>query len=128
MASLEYVELNVNCVGMQNLSFCPETVQTISIASRSCQAGFLACLDPGKSSRSANKIGMYSPQISKPASKVGTKTSMFSPRVMKPMSASASAKKQGGGSLLRLTLKKSSSLASEVRGRSVFNSHSVLFN
>ncbi|KAJ8437215.1 hypothetical protein Cgig2_012484 [Carnegiea gigantea] len=110
--------LMVTCM---NPSFCPETVQTISIASRSCQAGFLACLDPGKSSRSATEIGMSSPQVSKPASKVGTKTSMFSPRVIKPMSASASAKKQGGGSLLRMTLKKSSILASEVRGRKLFD-------
>ncbi|KAH9603495.1 hypothetical protein KSS87_010011 [Heliosperma pusillum] len=102
--------LMVTCI---NPSFCQETVQTISISSRSCTAGILTYLDPIKSSKSAAKTtGMFSPQvvksvsklsirtnltaspqIPKSASKPSTRTQLMSPKVLKPMSASASARK-----------------------------------
>ncbi|XP_021713636.1 kinesin-like protein KIN-10C isoform X2 [Chenopodium quinoa] len=110
--------LMISCM---NPSLCQETVQTISLASRSCMAGFLACLDPGKSSRIVNKTsGMSSPQVMKSASKFNTRSNMVSPRVVKPMSASVSGEKTAG-SKLHMSMKKDKDVSFEVKGRKLFD-------
>lgn len=99
-------------------------MQTISLASRSCMAGFLACLDPGKSSsRSGSKtIEKSSPQVLKSASKFNVRSSMMSLKVVKPMSASASGRKQAG-SQLGMSMKKAKVKTIEEKGRSVIILH-----
>ncbi|XP_010671853.2 kinesin-like protein KIN-10C isoform X1 [Beta vulgaris subsp. vulgaris] len=110
--------LMVTCL---NPSLCQETVQTASLASRSCMAGFLACLDPGKSSRSATKtVRMSSPQVLKSASKFNIRSSMMSPKLVKPMSASASGKKQAG-SQLHIPRRKTNDVPVEAKGRKLFD-------
>lgn len=110
--------LMVTCM---NPSLCQETVQTINLASRSCMAGFLACLDPGKSSKNVTKTisMMSSPQVPKSASKFNMRSSMMSPKVGKPMSASASGKKQCG-SQLHMSMRKTKDVSTEVKGRKLF--------
>lgn len=104
---------------MQVPSPCQETVQTISLASRSCMASFLACLDPAKSNKIASKsIGMSSPQVPKSASKFNTvKSSMMSPKVAKPMSASASGNKLAR-SQVNMSMKKAKDVPIEAKARS----------
>ncbi|CAO2821185.1 unnamed protein product [Amaranthus hypochondriacus] len=111
--------LMVTCM---NPFHCQETVQTISLASRSCMAGFLACLDPGKSSsRSGSKtIEKSSPQVLKSASKFNVRSSMMSPKVVKPMSASASGRKIAG-SQLGMSMKKAKVKTIEEKGRKLFD-------
>ncbi|KAL9240465.1 hypothetical protein vseg_014680 [Gypsophila vaccaria] len=82
--------LMVTCISP---SFCQETVQTISVASRSCIAGFLSNLDPSKSGRSGSKTSRVpSPKIMKSASKLSARSNLMSPKILKPMSASAARK------------------------------------
>ncbi|XP_021727504.1 kinesin-like protein KIN-10C [Chenopodium quinoa] len=110
--------LMISCM---NPSLCLETVQTISLASRSCMAGFLACLDPGKSSKIVTKTsGMSSPQVMKSASKFNTRSNMVSPKVKKPMSASVLGKKTAG-SKLHMSMKKDKDVSFEVKGRKLFD-------
>ncbi|KAK9724645.1 hypothetical protein RND81_05G089200 [Saponaria officinalis] len=107
--------LMVTCI---NPSFSQETVQTISVASRSCIAGFLSNLDPSKSGRSGGKktSRVSSPQIMKSASKLPTRTNLMSPKVMKPMSASATKKHTP-----HLSVQKASGgIAVQKKGRKLF--------
>ncbi|KAL2920696.1 Kinesin-like protein KIN-10C [Bienertia sinuspersici] len=112
--------LMITCM---NPSHCQETIQTINLASRSCMAGFLASLDPGKSSRSATKtLGMSSPQVMKSASKFNMKPSMMSPKVVKPASASAGKIQPGSKSHSHshMSMKKAKNVPIEAKGRVLF--------
>ncbi|XP_074281713.1 kinesin-like protein KIN-10C isoform X2 [Silene latifolia] len=92
--------LMVTCI---NPSFCQETVQTISISSRSCTAYVDPIIKSGKSAKKAT--GMFSPQVMKSTSNLMASpqiskstskpsTHLMSPKVLKATSASSSARKQ----------------------------------
>ncbi|KAH9625651.1 hypothetical protein KSS87_021677 [Heliosperma pusillum] len=109
--------LMITCM---NPVFCQETVQTISVASRSCIAGFLAYLNP-KSGRSTNKtIGMPSPRTVKSASRPSSRINLMSPKVMKPISASASVRKHTESRVQMSVRKASDSVAVQKSGRKLF--------